>query len=151
MTILGITFSAAVIWIIAAGLLAIIEAFTLGLTTIWFAGGAVAAFAASILGAGLMVQIIAFLAVSILLLVFTRPFAAKYINRNRVKTNVDSLIGQKAVVTQDIDNLAATGEARVAGKVWMARTESDNEKITSGTAVTILRVSGVKLIVTEKQ
>ena len=138
-------------WLGLIVLLLIIELATLGLTTIWFAGGAVAAFAASILGADLIVQLVVFLAVSILLLVFTRPIAAKYINRNRVRTNVDSLPGQKAVVTQDIDNLAATGEARVAGKVWMARTESDSEKISSGTAVTILRVSGVKLIVTEKE
>lgn len=138
-------------WLGLIVLLIIIELATLGLTTIWFAGGAIAAFAASILGAELIVQIVVFLAVSILLLVFTRPFAAKYINRNRVRTNVDSLPGQKAVVTQDIDNLAATGEARVAGKVWMARAESDSEKISSGSVVTILRVSGVKLIVTEKE
>lgn len=138
-------------WLGLIVLLIIIELATLGLTTIWFAGGAIAAFAASILGAELIVQIVVFLAVSILLLVFTRPFAAKYINRNRVRTNVDSLPGQKAVVTQDIDNLAATGEARVAGKVWMARAESDSEKIFSGSVVTILRVSGVKLIVTEKE
>lgn len=140
-----------VCWLGLTVILLVIELATLGLTTIWFAGGAAAAFTASILGAGLMVQIIVFLAVSILLLVFTRPFAAKYINRNRVKTNVDSLIGQRAVVTQDIDNLAATGEARVAGKVWMARTEKDSEKIASGATVTILGVNGVKLIVTEKE
>mgnify|MGYP000109369263 CR=1 FL=1 len=137
-------------WLALIVVLLVIELLTLGLTTIWFAGGAVAAFAASMLGAGLMVQIIVFLAVSILLLVFTRPFAAKYINRNRVRTNVDSLIGEKAVVIQEIDNLAATGEVRVGGKVWMARTQSDEERIAADATVTILKVSGVKLIVTEK-
>lgn len=136
-------------WLALIVVLLVIELLTLGLTTIWFAGGAVAAFAASMLGAGLMVQIIVFLAVSILLLVFTRPFAAKYINRNRVRTNVDSLIGEKAVVIQEIDNLAATGEVRVEGKVWMARTQSDEERIPADATVTILKVSGVKLIVTE--
>lgn len=136
-----------IFWLVLLVVLLVIELATLGLTTIWFAGGAAAAFVASILGAGLVVQIVVFLAVSILLLVFTRPFAAKYINKNRVRTNVDSLLGQKAVVTQDIDNLAGTGEARVDGKVWMARTENDGEQIVCGTTVTILEVSGVKLIV----
>ncbi|NBH98861.1 NfeD family protein [Hominisplanchenecus murintestinalis] len=136
-----------IFWLVLLVVLLVIELATLGLTTIWFAGGAAAAFVASILGAGLVVQIVVFLAVSILLLVFTRPFAAKYINKNRVRTNVDSLLGQKAVVTQDIDNLAGTGEARVDGKVWMARTENDGEQIVCGTTVTILGVSGVKLIV----
>lgn len=136
-----------IFWLVLLVVLLVIELATLGLTTIWFAGGAAAAFVASILGAGLVVQIVVFLAVSILLLVFTRPFAAKYINKNRVRTNVESLLGQKAVVTQDIDNLAGTGEARVDGKVWMARTENDGEQIVCGTTVTILGVSGVKLIV----
>ncbi len=136
-----------IFWLVLLVVLLVIELATLGLTTIWFAGGAAAAFVASILGAGLVVQIVVFLAVSILLLVFTRPFAAKYINKNRVRTNVDSLLGQKAVVTQDIDNLAGTGEARVDGKVWMARTENDGQQIMCGTTVTILGVSGVKLIV----
>lgn len=136
-----------IFWLVLLVVLLVIELATLGLTTIWFAGGAAAAFVASILGAGLVVQIVVFLAVSILLLVFTRPFAAKYINKNRVRTNVDSLLGQKAVVTQDIDNLAGTGEARVDGKLWMARTENDGEQIVCGTTVTILGVSGVKLIV----
>ena len=82
-----------IFWLVLLVVLLVIEMATLGLTTIWFAGGAAAAFVASILGAGLVVQIVVFLAVSILLLVFTRPFAAKYINKNRVRTNVDRLLG----------------------------------------------------------
>ncbi len=137
-------------WLGLIVVLIIIELATLGLTTIWFAGGAVAAFAASLLGAPLGLQVAIFLGVSILLLIFTRPFAARYINKNRVRTNVDSLIGKTAVVTQDIDNLGATGEAQVEGKIWMARTEEDGQKISAGATVTILKVSGVKLIVREK-
>ncbi len=136
-----------VYWLALTVVLIIIELATMGLTTIWFAGGAAAAFAVSLAGGGLMVQIAVFLVVSIILLVFTRPFAAKYINKGHVKTNVDSLIGQTAVVTEDIDNLGASGEARVGGKIWMARTEKDGEHIPAGTIVTIQSVSGVKLIV----
>jgi membrane protein implicated in regulation of membrane protease activity len=139
-----------IFWLGLLILLLVIELATLGLTTIWFAGGAVVAFVASLLGANLVVQIFLFLAVSILLLVFTRPFAAKYINRNRISTNVNSLIGKTAVVTQEIDNRSEKGEARIEGKIWMARTEKEGVRIAPETPVTILRVSGVKLIVEEK-
>ena len=134
-------------WLGLLVLLIVIEIATMGLTTIWFAGGAVAGFIASILGGNIAVQIILFFVVSVLLLVFTRPFAARYINRNKVRTNVDGLIGKRAVVTQQIDNLASTGEAYLEGKTWMARTEDDSVTIPEERTVIVLKISGVKLIV----
>jgi len=134
-------------WLVLLIAFIMIEFATMGLTTIWFAGGSVAGFIASIIGAGFIVQVILFLIVSILLLVFTRPFAAKYINKNKIKTNVDSLAGRKAVVTQMIDNLLATGEASLDGKEWMARSVNEDDKIPEGTIVKVIRISGVKLIV----
>jgi len=134
-------------WLVLLIAFIMIEFATMGLTTIWFAGGSVAGFIASIVGAGFIVQVILFLIVSILLLVFTRPFAAKYINKNKIKTNVDSLAGRKAVVTQMIDNLQATGEASLDGKEWMARSVNEDDKIPEGTIVKVIRISGVKLIV----
>lgn len=139
-----------VCWLILLVVFIVIEIGTMGLTTIWFAGGSIAGFVASILGADMIIQVVVFLAVSILMLVFTRPFAARYINKNKTRTNVDSLIGQKAVVTMDIDNLEATGEAKVDGKEWMARAEEDGLKIPAGTTVVIRSISGVKLIVTKE-
>ena len=85
-------------WLVVFILLILIELATMGLTTIWFAGGAVAGFVASMLGANVVIQAAAFFAVSILLLFFTRPFAVRYINSNKTKTNVDGLIGQEALV-----------------------------------------------------
>ena len=79
-------------WLVVFILLILIEFATMGLTTIWFAGGAVAGFVASMLGANVVIQAAAFFAVSILLLFFTRPFAVRYINSNNTKTNVDGLI-----------------------------------------------------------
>ena len=76
-------------WLVVFILLILIELATMGLTTIWFAGGAVAGFVASMLGANVVIQAAAFFAVSILLLFFTRPFAVRYINSNKTKTNVD--------------------------------------------------------------
>ena len=81
------------VWLALFILLLIIEIATMGLTTIWFAGGALAAFIAGLLGCGLAVQIILFLVVSILLFVFTRPVAVKYFNKDRQKTNADRLVG----------------------------------------------------------
>lgn len=134
-------------WLVLLVLLVLVELATMGLSTIWFAGGSVVAFIASILNANFIVQVILFLSVSILLLVFTRPFAAKYINRNKTKTNVESLVGKKAVVTRDIDNLHAEGEVKFQGLEWTARSLNENEKIPVGTIVDIIKVSGVKLIV----
>ena len=89
-------------WLVVFILLILIELATMGLTTIWFAGGAVAGFVASMLGANVVIQAAAFFAVSILLLFFTRPFAVRYINSNKTKTNVDGLIGQEALVLEEI-------------------------------------------------
>lgn len=138
-------------WLIAIVVFIVIELATMGLTTIWFAGGAIAGFAASLLGAGLGIQVGLFLAVSLVLLVFTRPFAAKYINRNHVATNVDSLIGKNGMVTVDIDNLKETGSIQLDGKEWTARSLEEKTKISKGTEVTVRSISGVKAIVEVKK
>lgn len=138
-------------WLAIFILLVIVELLTMGLTTIWFAGGAVVAFIASLLNANMFVQVLLFFAVSILLLIFTRPFASKYVNRNKVLTNVDGLVGKRAVVMQDIDNLQMTGEVQIEGKVWMARTSEDGVHIAKDAIVTIESIRGVKLIVKEER
>lgn len=140
----------AVIWLALLVILLAAEAVTLGLTTIWFAGGALAGFVMAMLGMDLFVQIAVFCAVSILLLVFTRPLAARWLNGNRVKTNAESLIGQTAVVTEAIDNLENRGQVQVRGQFWTARSESDREIIREGARVKIKKISGVKLIVKEE-
>ena len=139
----------AVYWLIALVVLLVIEAATLGLATIWFAGGAVAGFVASMLGANVVIQAAAFFAVSILLLFFTRPFAVRYINSNKTKTNVDGLIGQEALVLEEINNIRETGCARLEGKEWTARSMNDTV-IPKDTVVTVERIEGVKLIVKAK-
>lgn len=136
-----------VFWLALLVVLLVIELATLGLTTIWFAGGALAAFVLSFFSDLLAAQIGLFAVVSLILLLFTRPFAVKYVNRNRAKTNTDSLIGRTALVTETIDNLAGKGQASVAGQVWTARAAREGEKIPEGTKVKILKISGVKLIV----
>lgn len=137
-----------IFWLAVVIVMAVIEIITLGLTTIWFAGGALVAFLASMLGADFLVQLVLFIAVSVLLLAITRPLAVKYLNKNRESTNAESLIGELAVVKEEIDNLNARGHVSVNGQEWTAR--SFEEKIIpEGATVEIVEISGVKLLVRE--
>ena len=124
-----------------------VEVATLGLTSIWFAGGAVAAVIVAALHGPVWLQILLFFAVSLLLLFFTRPVAVRYFNKDRVRTNVESLIGRQAIVTSEIDNLQGIGQVTVGGQEWSARTEEEGLNLQPGTVVDITAVSGVKLIV----
>ena len=136
-------------WLAVFVLLIVIELATMGLTTIWFAGGAVAGFIASMLGANVVIQAVVFFVVSIVLLIFTRPFAVRYINSNKTKTNIDGLIGQEALVLEEINNIRETGCARLEGKEWTARSVDDSV-IPADTVVIVERTEGVKLIVKTK-
>ncbi|RDU24194.1 NfeD family protein [Anaerosacchariphilus polymeriproducens] len=134
-------------WLVFFIIFVVIEIISLGLTTIWFAGGALVGFVAALLGATLPVQIILFFAVSILLLFVTRPIAVRYLKSKKVNTNIDSLVGQTAIVTQTINNLQAQGTVSLNGQEWTARSQEDSKIIEEGKKVTIIQISGVKLIV----
>ena len=138
-------------WLIMFAVLLVIEILTMGLTTIWFAGGALVAFVLAYIGFGLPVQIIVFLVVSIGLLVITRPIAMKFFNQERQKTNAESLIGQKAVVLEKIDTLHGIGRAEVNGMEWSAKTDDTNMTIEAGEVVIIEGIQGVKLIVKKEE
>ena len=137
------------VWLAILAVLLVTEAITTGLTTIWFAGGALVSAVASYLGAGLVTQLILFLGVSLVLLIFTRPVAVKIMNKDVTKTNANSLIGKKAVVIQTIDNLAQTGQVRISDIEWMARSASEDVVIPENTVVIVKEIQGVKLIVGE--
>lgn len=136
-----------VIWLGLFVLFLVVEIITMGLTTIWFAGGALVAFLAAILGFGASAQIVIFTIVSLLLLAVTRPLAMKYFNQERQKTGAELLIGQKALVLEDIDTLAAKGRVEVRGQEWAAKTDAPDGKIPKNTVVVIDGIQGVKLIV----
>ncbi len=136
-----------IFWIAAMVILLIVEIATLGLTTIWFAGGALIAAIASALGAPLWLSILLFVLVSAVLLFFTRPIVKKHFNGKLVKTNVESIVGAHAVVTEEIDNIKGLGQVKVDGKEWTARSEDESRIIPKDTVVTVKEVSGVKLLV----
>lgn len=134
-------------WLVVIVAFVAIELNTMALTTIWFAGGALAAFFAAFAGFSIKAQLVVFLIVSLIMLIFTRPFASKFINKGTVKTNAESLIGKKARVTVEINNQLSQGAAVVGGQEWTARAEDDESLISTGTMVMIKEIRGVKLIV----
>lgn len=136
-----------IFWLILIIVSIVIETLTLGLTSVWFAGGALAALAVAALHLPVAVQLVAFLVVSLLLLYFTRPIAVKYFNNNRKKSYVESLVGRQGIVISEIDNLQGAGQVTVDGKEWSAKNVEDEGKISVGTVVEIVAIRGVKLIV----
>ncbi|MEZ3505662.1 MAG: NfeD family protein [Lachnospiraceae bacterium] len=138
-------------WLIVLVVLVVIELLTMGLTTIWFAGGALVATIAAVFNTPFFVQVILFLVVSVVLLFFTRPLAVKYFNKDRVRTNAESLVGRQAIVISEIDNLQGIGQVNVGGMEWSARTRIDGVRLPVGTVTTILGINGVKLIVEERK
>lgn len=138
-------------WLILMIVLLGVEMATMGLTTVWFAGGALFAILAALLRAPFWIQIVLFLLVALVLLLFTRPVAVKYFNKNRVQTNVASVIGKQAIVTAEIDNLHGKGQVTVGGQEWSARSAAADQVLAEGVVVRVVAVSGVKLIVEEVQ
>ncbi len=138
------------VWLIILALCLIVEIATLGLVTIWFAGGALVTFFVAMITDSLLIQVIVFLVVSFLLLFFTRPIAAKFYNSKRTKTNVDSLIGELCKVTETIDNFNETGTVLLNGLEWTARSKND-VVIEVGARVKVCEVQGVKVVVEESK
>lgn len=138
-------------WLILMAVLLVIEIATLGLTTIWFAAGALAGFIVAVVDLPIWLQIAVFIVVSVILLIFTRPLATRYLNSKTSKTNVESLVGRSAKVTKAINNIQAEGQVVVGGMEWTARSTDDAVLIPAGAIVTIRGISGVKLIVCEKK
>jgi len=135
-----------IVWLVLLVLFAAGEAATVGLTSIWFAAGSLAALIAALLGGALWVQITLFLAVSLLCLAAVRPLARKHLNDKVVPTNADRVIGAEAQVTEDIDNIQGKGAVIIRGITWSARSEDDSA-IAAGTKVRVLRIEGVKVFV----
>ena len=137
----------AIFWLGAFGVLLLIEILTLGLTTIWFAVGALAAFLLTLVNAPLALQIIVFVVVSMVMLIFTRPIMTKYLNKKTTKTNAESLVGRRARVLIPVNNLKSEGQVMVNGMVWSARSTKDEVTFQNDEMVHIVGISGVKLIV----
>ena len=138
---------AAIIWIALIIIFAVVEIITVGLTSIWFAGGAVVALILNLLGCNEVVQVVAFLLVSSVLLCFTRPWAMKYVKPRLVRTNYEEAIGQNVCLTEAVDNQKGTGTAVLKGQEWTARAAVDGETFEAGEIVSVKEIRGVTLYV----
>ena len=136
----------AVYWLIASAVFLLVEIMTLGLTSIWFAGGAVVAAIAALFGVPFWVQMLIFIVVTCLLFALTRP-AKRYLNSKVQKTNTDALIGQTALVKETINNMESKGLVQLNGQDWTARSFEAGEIIPEGSEVIVKEIRGVKLIV----
>lgn len=134
-------------WLVLLIILLIIEIITVGLTSIWAAGGALAALVLNLLDISLLWQVVVFFIVTFVLLYFTRPFAIRFINTRREKTNYEGIIGKTIRIAETVDNTSQTGMAVVNGQEWTVRAEKENEILEPGTLAKVVNIAGVKLIV----
>ena len=135
-------------WLAMAIIFTLIEVFTAGLTTIWFAIGSIPMIFLSFLPIPFLYQVLIMLVISIVLLIFTRPFFVKKLNANKEKTNVDALLGKIALVTKKITKFEK-GEVKIDGKIWTAKSVSE-EDLEEGTECLLQRIEGVTAIVSKK-
>jgi membrane protein implicated in regulation of membrane protease activity len=134
------------VWLALLIIFAAAEGITVGLTSVWFAAGSLCALIVALLGGPLWLQIALFIVVSALCLLAVRPLAKKYLTPGIQPTNADRIIGQEALVTEDIDDLQGKGAVTIGGVAWTARSGTD-QPIPAGTRVRILRIEGVKVFV----
>lgn len=135
------------IWLALVILFVILELITLGLTTIWFAIGALASALIAMLGAPIWLQVVVFIVVSAVLVACTRGFAKRHLNNRLVKTNSESLIGKTTVIIETVDNTALTGKIRINDVEWTARAVNETQVIPKDTKVVIREINGVKCMV----
>lgn len=134
------------VWIGLIVVTAAVEAATVQLVTVWFAVGGVAGLIAYAAGLEIWLQILIFAIVSAVALAVTRPLVKKFTNGRSMPTNADRFIGEKAVVTEKIENDLSKGAVKIGGLEWTARSV-DSETAEVGEQVTVEAIEGAKLIV----
>ena len=149
MTILGLHISMTIIWLVLIIAFLTAEILTVGLVSIWFAGGALVAVILSLFEVAPLIQVSVFFLVSIVLLVSTRKIFVEKLNTGKENTNVDALIGETGQVILTI-NPMEIGQVKVSGQVWSALADDQLLTIEEGSYVTIKAIEGVKLIVVPK-
>ncbi len=122
------------------------EAATLALVAVWFIPSALVSLVISLFRLPIWLQAAVFLAMSLALMIFLKPFMKKVLKIRYSPTNADTVIGKAGTVIEKIDNIAATGAVKADGKVWTARSDDDSVTIDEGALVRAVAIEGVKLI-----
>ncbi len=138
------------VWTIAAILFGILEAVTAQLVSIWFVLGAVGALITALCNGEIWLQIVVFIAISVITLLLTKPLVKKVVNPKTQKTNADRCIGKTGIVIEEINNISSTGQVKINGNVWTARS-TNREIIFKDDLVTVDKIDGVKLMVTKNK
>lgn len=137
------------IWLITAGIFFIMEIATVGFLIFWLGIGALFAMVVSFFTGSMFIQTLVFVVTSTILILLTKPLIEKYVDKDKkVSTNAYSVIGQKGIVIVPINNLDGTGQVKVNGEIWSAKSEALD--IPESTEIEVLKIDGVKLIVTPK-
>ena len=135
------------IWLGLVILFIVLEIISLGLTSIWFAVGALASGIVAMLGGPIALQIIVFLVVSVVLLACTRGIARRHLDNRIERTNAEGLIGRTSIVMETIDNAASTGKIKIGDVEWTARAVNEAQVIPKDTKIIIREIHGVKCMV----
>ena len=135
-----------VCWFVLMVACLVMEANTVSLVSLWFAFGALVAMVASLLGAEIWLQAVLFFGISGVLLGLLAPIVRRYIRPKIVRTNVDAMVGKQGYVTEDVNNLLPSGQVKLGGMPWTARSET-GEQIPKDTLVEVVRIEGVKAFV----
>lgn len=134
-----------VIWAIIAIAAIVIEFETANLVSIWFAAGAISGIICSLLHQKVWIQIIAFVVVSAIFILCTRPLVKKISDNQTILTNADRFIGMTALVTKTIKE-GEKGEIKVEFQSWPAVSKT-SEELCVGEKVVISNIEGNKMIV----
>ena len=137
---------AGTVWLGVFVIALIAEIISLGLTSIWFCGGALVSSLLGFLGCNIYIQVIAFLLVSTVLILFLRPLAKNKLLAHSHPTNIDELIGKEVKVIERIDPSADTGHVKIGDVEWRAVSEH-GAVFEAGSKVSIVRIEGTKVIV----
>lgn len=141
----------AIIWIALIIIFSTVEIITVGLTSIWFAGGSLAALICCAAGLNEVWQFVVFVAVSLVLVCFTRPWAVKYLKPHLIKTNYEQIIDENVCLTENVDNIKGTGTAVYRGQEWTARAYDSDKTFEAGSIVKVKEIRGVTLYVEESE
>ena len=132
--------------LIASGIFFIGEIMTVGFLLFWFGIASLISMVVSFFTSNLVIQMVVFLVSSVILILATKPFVKKFMNKKNIATNAYSLIGKTGLVIQEIDNVKGIGQIKVGGEVWSAQSE-DNSVIPVNTEIELTKIDGVKAIV----
>ena len=133
-------------WLIASGIFFIGEIMTVGFLLFWFGIASLISMVVSFFTSNLVIQMVVFLVSSVILILATKPFVKKFMNKKNIATNAYSLIGKTGLVIQEINNIKGIGQIKVGGEIWTAQSE-DNSIIPINTEIELTKIDGVKAIV----